>query len=124
MASPVDMVKGRLAAINFPEERTRIVPGFIEESIKTAPTLPDEVCFAYVDFDFYEPIRTTLEFLRDRLPVDGIVLVDDYGFFSSGAKTAVDEFMAKANKQFSMTLPLACAAVSTPFCILRKEATA
>jgi hypothetical protein len=124
MASPVEMVKERLAAINFPEERTRIVPGFIEESIKTAQSLPEKVCFAYVDFDFYEPIRTTLEFLRDRIPVGGVVIVDDYGFFSSGAKTAVDEFMNNVGKQFSMILPLECAAVSTPFCILRKEACA
>lgn len=120
MASPVDMVKARLQEIDFPKARTRIVPGFIEKTVKSA-TLPDTVCFAYVDFDFYEPILTTLRFLRQRLSVGGVVVVDDYGFFSSGVKTAVDEFAAEAGNEFEMTLPHKFVATSTPFCILRRE---
>ena len=63
------------------------------------------MCFAYVDFDFYEPILTALRFLRPRMPAGGTVVVDDYGFFSAGAKTAVDEFIAEAGGEFEMTLP-------------------
>jgi O-methyltransferase len=78
------------------------------------------VCFAYVDFDFYEPILTTLRLLRPRMTVGATVIVDDYGFFSAGAKTAVDEFMAEVNGQFELTVPLKCATAITPFCILRR----
>jgi len=120
MASPVEMLKARLDDIDFPEDRTRIVPGFIEETIKSA-TLPDKICFAYIDFDFYEPILTTLRFLRQRVSVGGTIVVDDYGFFSSGAKTAVDEFLVEAGSEFVMTLPRRFAALSTPFCILRRN---
>jgi hypothetical protein len=122
MASPVEMVKQRLGAIDFPMSRVRIVPGFIEETIKSS-ALPQKICFAYVDFDFYEPILTTLNWLRPRLAAGGAVIVDDYGFFSSGAKTAVDEFIAGADGELEMTLPLSFAAESTPFCILRRTTT-
>ena len=119
MVSPVEMVQEQLAQIGFPQDRTHIVPGFIEETMRSA-VLPAKVCFAYVDFDFYEPILVTLRLLQQRLPVRGTVIVDDYGFFSSGAQTAVDEFVAETRGQYEMTLPLKCAAVVTPFCILRR----
>jgi hypothetical protein len=122
MATPVEVVQQRLSRVGFPEARSHIVPGFIEETIKSA-ALPQKVCFAYVDFDFYEPILTVLKWLRPRLVPGGAVIVDDYGFFSAGAKTAVDEFLAEAADEFAMTLPRNFAAESTPFCILRRTAT-
>jgi len=120
MASPEEMVKSRLNAIDFPMSRVRLVRGFIEETVKSSP-LPEKVCFAYIDFDFYEPILTALRMLRSRLAADGAIVVDDYGFFSAGAKTAVDEFVAEENGEFELRLPSKFAAESTPFCILRKS---
>jgi O-methyltransferase len=35
----------------------------------------------------------------------GYIIVDDYGYFSSGAKTAVDEFIADHSNTFDMTIP-------------------
>jgi hypothetical protein len=120
MASPEKMVKSRLNAIGFPVSRTRLVRGFIEKTVKSSP-LPDKVCFAYIDFDFYEPILIALRMLRPRLADEGAVIIDDYGFFSAGAKTAVDEFVAEENGAFELSLPNRFAAESTPFCILRKS---
>jgi hypothetical protein len=97
-------VRGRLKAIGFPEARTHIVPGFIEDALDRAD-LPARVCFAFVDFDLYSPIRTALEFLDRRLPVGGHVVVHDYGFFSSGAKTAVDEHLAAQPGRYDLALP-------------------
>lgn len=93
MSCPVDMVLSRLNAIFFPIERYVIHKGFIEQLIHEDKTLPNEVCFAYVDFDFYEPIKTALDFLHRVTPSGAIIIVDDYDFFSTGAKTAVDEFI-------------------------------
>jgi hypothetical protein len=97
-------VVGRLRQIGFPASRTRIVAGFIEDSIRQ-PGLPDRVCFAYVDFDFYAPIKTALEWLDTRMPFGGCVVVDDYGHFSAGAQTAVDEFVAPRADGWSLTVP-------------------
>ena len=118
MSVPQTAVLQRLDIIDFPRDRTMVVPGFIEETSKREP-LPKKVCFAYVDFDFYEPIQIALDFLHPRMPVGGIVVVDDYGFFSSGAQSAADEFVAKMGGEYIMTLPPKFAG---HFCIIRKTA--
>ena len=74
MKYDVSNVFNRLKAIGFPEERISIVPGFIEESLKRNP-LPSAVSFAYVDFDFYQPIKTALQFLNEVLPKVGLLLL-------------------------------------------------
>jgi len=107
----------RLKNVSFPTSRTKIVAGFIEDTIRL-DTLPRDVCFAYVDFDFYEPIRLALGFLNDHLVPGGYVIVDDYGWFSAGAKTAVDELIEMGRERFERLLPHAFAG---KFCILRKR---
>jgi len=104
MSYSPDEVKGRLTAVGFPDSRTQIVAGFIEDTI-VGPRLPRHVCFAYVDFDLYRPILTALEFLDRVLVVRGCVIVDDYGFFSEGVQKAVDEFVQARSACFQMVLP-------------------
>ncbi len=104
MASTVNLVKAELDRVEFPVERVKIVPGFIEETIKFQG-LPAKVSFAYVDFDFYEPIKIALEYLHNVLPVGAVVVVDDYDFFSTGAKKAVDEFVAAHKTDYAFKLP-------------------
>lgn len=99
-----DEVKARLGAISFPPQRTKIVPGFIENTIN-AGNLPTKVSFAYVDFDLYQPILIALGFLSKCLSLGGSIVVDDYGYFSSGAKAAVDEFVSAHADRFEMALP-------------------
>jgi hypothetical protein len=77
------------------------------------------VAFAYVDFDFYEPIEDALEFLDGRMPPGGRIVVDDYGFFSEGAQLAVDQFVARVGARFKFELPLRFAG---HFCVLKKLA--
>jgi O-methyltransferase len=100
MAYGKHQVIDRLKSIQFPLERVKVVPGFIETTA-TSANLPKEVCFAYVDFDFYEPIKIVLELLDSRLPVGGVVIVDDYGFFSEGAQAAVDEFVEGHRQRYT-----------------------
>jgi hypothetical protein len=104
MAEDQSQVLWRLRRAQFPLARARIVPGFIDDTIHQ-PGLPDQVCFAYVDFDFYAPIRTALEFLEPRLSAGGYVVVDDYGHFSAGAQAAVDEFIAQRPGQWTLQKP-------------------
>jgi len=104
MIFPVDVVRARLSAISFPSGRTRIVPGFISKTIH-GPALPKTVCFAYVDFDFYDPILTALQFLDTVLQPGGVVIIDDYDFFSAGAKCAVDEFFDSCEGRYTRIFP-------------------
>ncbi len=120
MACDASQVRNRLREIDFPISRTNIVPGFIEQTINES-NLPQRICFAYIDFDFYQPILTALTFLSERLSGGGFVVVDDYGFFSSGAKTAVDEFVRDHSDSCEFIVPEKFASVSTPFCIIKKS---
>ena len=100
-------MKQRLALIKFPNTRFYIHQGFIENLVAEQQDFPEVISFAYVDFDFYEPIKIALEFLENTLSVGGKIIIDDYDFFSTGAKTAVDEFMEKMNsvgKNFSIKI--------------------
>jgi len=117
MACPIDMVRLRLADIQFPAERTMIIPGFIETTIHNTG-LPEKVCFAYIDFDFYEPILIALQYLDRVLQPGGFVIVDDYNFFSEGVKIAVDEFYTANKEKYNILFPIKPAGY---FCILQKK---
>lgn len=109
-------VQIRLNEIGFPPERYRICPGWINETLREGAG-PASVCFAYVDFDFYEPIRDALVYLARHLTPNGRIVVDDYDFFSTGAKTAVDEFVQQ-HPEFELAKPEAWAGA---FCLLRRR---
>jgi hypothetical protein len=116
MASPETEVRNKLDSIGFPRERTKVKKGWVREALKSSE-LPARVSFAYVDFDFYEPIKDALEFLDTRMQAGGRIVVDDYGFFSEGAQLAVDQFVAGAGNRFKFELPLPFAG---HFCVLSK----
>lgn len=108
MSCPERMVLARLGAISFPRERFAVHKGFIENVLSQDASLPKTVSFAFVDFDFYEPIKLTLEFLHKTSSAGAIIVVDDYDYFSTGAKVAVDEFVEAANsgeKLYDLLVP-------------------
>lgn len=81
----------RLEQLSPPFRRYHIVKGMFKQGPDVRG--PEKICFAYIDFDLYEPIRDALEFTHDRLSLNGVIIVDDYGFFSAGVQRAVDEFL-------------------------------
>jgi hypothetical protein len=116
MRAHEDQVRSKLALVPFPPDRTRIVKGWIDKTLATAD-VPSAVAFAYVDFDFYDPIRLALEFRDRSMPAGGFAVVDDYGFFSEGAQLAVDEFVAARPARWCMLMPHPAAG---KFCILER----
>jgi len=117
MAFDASEVQARIRETDFPDSRVRIVPGYIDRQLLEV-TSPAAVCFAYIDFDFYEPIKIALEFLETVMASGGNIVVDDYDFFSTGAKTAVDEFMASRKESFEFSLPTDSAG---HFCMLSRR---
>lgn len=105
MSLPEELVLNRLDNIEFPKKRYVIHKGFIEELIITKKQFPEHVSFAYVDFDFYEPIKIILEYLNNVTKKGAIIMVDDYDFFSTGVKIAVDEFMSTNETKYELFIP-------------------
>lgn len=81
MSCPKNMVCSQLQRVGFSEDRLSIHCGFIEQVLRNDSSLPDVVSFAYVDFDFYKPIRSSLEFLHRVTAKGAVIVVDDYNFF-------------------------------------------
>lgn len=117
MSFQKNWVTSRLHALNFPVDRYTLHEGFIEEVISANVHLPQKVSFAYVDFDLYAPIKSALNFLHTRTDSGAIIIVDDYDFFSTGAKTAVDEFV---QENFGYQIEIPCADLGH-FAIIRKK---
>jgi O-methyltransferase len=101
-------MRARMTEIGIDSSAFRVMRGLFDSTV-TDDRLPERICFAYVDFDFYAPIKTALEKLSPRLNPGGIIVVDDYGFFSKGAQTAVDEFVAVNSNLFQLEVPDYCA---------------
>jgi O-methyltransferase len=56
--------------------------------------LPDQICFAFLDGDFYQSILDSLRLVYLKLTPGALVIVDDYDNPSlPGAKTATDLFL-------------------------------
>lgn len=105
MKYDISNVKEELRKINFPEKRTKIIPGYIEKVAKAEANFPKKIKFAYIDFDLYNPTLLALEILSSRMVKAGTIIVDDYNFFSRGVKTAVENFLRK-NKTFKKISPI------------------
>ena len=68
-------------------------PGFFPAT--AGPIETAQFCFVHVDVDIYRSVLDCCRFFYPRLVTGGVMVFDDYGFFSCpGAKQAVDEFFA------------------------------
>lgn len=67
-----------------------IVKGFVPD---TFAGRDDKISFAHLDMDIYSPTKSALEYIFPRLLDGGMIVLDDYGFWTTpGVKKAVDEF--------------------------------
>jgi len=58
--------------------------------------LPEKIAFAFLDGDFYDSIKTSLNLIAPKMSKNGIVIVHDYNNPAlPGVKKAVDEWQQK-----------------------------
>jgi O-methyltransferase len=82
--------------------------GWFDETLPTG--LPEQICFAYLDGDFYSSILTSLQYVYPRMPKGAICLIDDYSDPSihhgwnelPGVKKACDEYLADKPERVSL----------------------
>ena len=58
--------------------------------------LPDQICFAFLDGDFYDSIMDSLKLVWPKMAAGAVVIVDDYQNAAlPGASRAVDEWLVQ-----------------------------
>jgi O-methyltransferase len=90
-----DDVWNGMASTGYPPERMHLVAGRVEDTLPSGA--PAAIALLRLDTDWYESTRHELVHLWDRVVPNGIVVIDDYDFWS-GSRQAVDEFFAARNQ--------------------------
>jgi O-methyltransferase len=102
MATPERLVHARLRRPPLCFENYHIVKGHFS-NVGGTPG-PENICFAYIDFDLFAPILDALDFAHSRLTANGAMIVDDYGSWA-GARKAVQQFLSAHSREYNILLP-------------------
>jgi len=86
-----EVVESNLARTGYPNVR------FVEGDVLTTipASAPPQIALLRLDTDWYASTRHELEHLYPRVPSGGVLIIDDYGYWS-GARKATDEYFASA----------------------------
>jgi O-methyltransferase len=104
LSSPETEVLTELARVGLPASQAELCKGWVENSLRDGRH-PSKVSFAFLDMDFYQATFDTLRMLVDCMPPGGAAVVDDYGFFSAGVETAVQEILSDYPGAFRLEHP-------------------
>ena len=72
------------------------VKGPVEKTLDIKENLPNKISILRLDTDWYSSTKKELEILFPLLEKNGILIIDDYGFWK-GARKAVDEYFENKN---------------------------
>ena len=87
--APIEEVRQNLESTGFPPERLHLIEGDVEETIPGRA--PESISILRLDTDWYSSTKHELIHLFPLLSKNGVLIVDDYGYWA-GARKAVDEF--------------------------------
>lgn len=96
-ANLYEVVRANLRKFGVDQERQRValVKGLVQETLR----LDEQVAFAHVDVDWYEPVKTCLERIVPRLAPGGVLVLDDYNDWG-GCRQATDEYLTGRREAF------------------------
>ena len=78
------------------EQNLICVKGPVENTLDNLENIPKKISLLRLDTDWYSSTKKELEILFPLLEKNGILIIDDYGYWQ-GARKAVDEFFKDKN---------------------------
>ena len=84
-------VRSNLDLTGFPRSRLHFIKGMVEDTIPDGA--PNSISILRLDTDWYESTRHELVHLYPRLSSNGVLIIDDYGFWK-GSRKATDEYFS------------------------------
>jgi len=70
------------------------IKGKIEDTGRNLPFKLKKISILRIDNDFYESVYASLKYLFPLLVKNGVLIIDDYGYWK-GAKKAIDKYFKK-----------------------------
>ena len=89
--APRTIVEENLRRTGYPSSRIHFIEGDVLTTIPSQA--PSQIALLRLDTDWYASTRHELQHLYPRIARDGVLIVDDYGYWR-GARKATDEFLA------------------------------
>jgi hypothetical protein len=87
----IDDVKRNMTKTGYPIKNVFFIKGKVEDTIPK--NIPEKIALLRIDTDWYDSTKHELHHLFPRLVPNGILIIDDYGYWN-GAKKAVDEYFS------------------------------
>jgi len=84
-------VKNNMGLTKYPRNNIVFTKGKVEETIPK--TIPSKIAILRLDTDWYESTKHELIHLFPILLQNGVLIIDDYGYWA-GSKKAVDEYFS------------------------------
>jgi O-methyltransferase len=78
----------------YPQDKIHFVTGKVEDTIPV--NMPKKIALLRLDTDWYESTKHELTHLFPLLQQNGVLIIDDYGYWN-GARKAVDEYISGKN---------------------------
>ena len=95
--APLDLVQNNFRKAGLDPDAAVFIVGAVEETLTLEKNLPKSVSLLRLDTDWYKSTLAELTVLYPKLSPNGVLLIDDYGYFE-GSRRAVDEYFS-ANKR-------------------------
>src|SRR5439155_5211610 len=87
----IEKVKRVFHKLDIPLDNVNIIPGWFDETLKTAPI--DSIAILHVDADWYDSVKAVLETFYDRVVPGGFIILDDYGYWQGCDRALADYFI-------------------------------
>ena len=85
--------------VNCDNKNICYIKGWVNDTIPNQ--LPDNICFAHIDLDLFEPMYHSIKYIIPKMKKNGIIIIDDYDDpIWIGAKKACDLI----EKEFNVTI--------------------
>jgi O-methyltransferase len=92
--SSLEEVTQNVLSTGYPLEKIHFIQGKVEDTIPAK--MPGKIALLRLDTDWYESTKHELHHLFPLLQQNGVLIIDDYGFWK-GSRKAVDEYISDKN---------------------------
>jgi len=91
---PLAEVKNNFLKNRILDKNIFFIKGKIEDTGRNLPFKLKKISILRIDNDFYESVYASLKYLFPLLVKNGVLIIDDYGYWK-GAKKAIDKYFKK-----------------------------